>query len=126
MRLDGLLQPLAHGVANRPRGLAIDRLAIMGIKAGHSILSRTPGVRWRCGEVSQCNSLVRGLFPGPLWGAWDLGKICMNEGAGCRPMQKNSGTGPEFLRRSEHGLSQQQWFTSRMRGPQGVATNSRW
>src|SRR5581483_7533953 len=52
VRLEILLQPLAHGIANRPRCLAIDRLAGVGITEVHNPSFRALRARPCCSEIS--------------------------------------------------------------------------
>ena len=73
LRSQALLQPLAHGVANRPAGLAIDLLANLRFKANHG------GFRGRfgCGSCTQGERDRAGNVSAAAPPGCQLGKICM-------------------------------------------------
>ena len=113
VRAQELLQPLAHGVADRSAGLPIDRLVVMGFKGSHG--SFRPAIPFQSSNPCQANSSVAEMFPHPGWPAWDLGKICMK----IENPRAGRGFWVEFAVRMAH----QHWFTSRGRGPQGVCSS---
>src|SRR5580700_1408837 len=66
LRLEVLLQPLAHRIADRPAGLAGDGLAVLDFEGRHgsSVLA------FVALKSRYCNSGLPKMFPGPRRAAW--------------------------------------------------------
>jgi len=67
LRAQAVLQPLAHGVADRSAGLAIDLLACMGLKAGHGGFRRQSVQKL---AISNSSALELFQVRGGLHGLW--------------------------------------------------------